>query len=170
MAHLTNFSFAFFYEIFTEDASLPILYHGAKKSKMTKNPNQGGPALNQPRNTIFSASDATVTLHLSVLITTCSAVSSCLYSQGDKQSCQSDHEQRGRSIHCHRIWRFWRTRTKTHGHWESKSNAKWHEPTACTAETPKKLPVACSPSTPEIAIEFPPTNPLKTVKHGFRLC
>ena len=39
MAHLTNFSF--FNEIFTEDASLPILYHGAKKSKMTKNPNQG---------------------------------------------------------------------------------------------------------------------------------
>ena len=42
MAHLTNFSFEFFYDIFTEDASLPILYHGAKKSKMTKNPNQGG--------------------------------------------------------------------------------------------------------------------------------
>ena len=42
MAHLTNFSFEFFYEIFTEDASLPLLYHGAKKSKMTKNSNQGG--------------------------------------------------------------------------------------------------------------------------------
>ena len=42
MAHLTNFFFEFFYEIFTEDASLPILYHGAKKSKMTKNPIQGG--------------------------------------------------------------------------------------------------------------------------------
>ena len=25
-----------------EDASLPLLYHGAKKSKMTKNSNQGG--------------------------------------------------------------------------------------------------------------------------------
>ena len=47
VAHLTNFSFEFFYEIFTEDASLPILYHGAKKSKMTKNPNQGGPALKE---------------------------------------------------------------------------------------------------------------------------
>ena len=34
-----------FYEIFTEDASLRLLYHGAKKSKMTKNSNQGGPAL-----------------------------------------------------------------------------------------------------------------------------
>ena len=34
-----------FYKIFTEDASLPLLYHGAKKSKMTKNSNQGGPAL-----------------------------------------------------------------------------------------------------------------------------
>ena len=46
MAHLTNFSFEFFYEIFTEDASQLLLYHGAKKSKMTKNPNQGGgPAL-----------------------------------------------------------------------------------------------------------------------------
>ena len=46
MAHLTNFSFEFFYEIFTEDASLSILYYGAKKSKMTKNPNQGGSCLN----------------------------------------------------------------------------------------------------------------------------
>ena len=36
-----------FYKIFTEDASQPLLYHGAKKSKMTKNSNQGGggPAL-----------------------------------------------------------------------------------------------------------------------------
>ena len=32
MAHLTNFSFEFFNKIFTEDASLPLLYHGAKKS------------------------------------------------------------------------------------------------------------------------------------------
>ena len=48
MAYLTNFSFEFFYEIFTEDASLLFLYHGAKKSKMTKNSNQGGgPALKQ---------------------------------------------------------------------------------------------------------------------------
>ena len=31
----------FFYKIFTEDASLLLLYHGAKKSKMTKNSNQG---------------------------------------------------------------------------------------------------------------------------------
>ena len=46
MAHLTNFSFEFFYKIFTEDASQRLLYHGAKKSKMTKNSNQGGgPAL-----------------------------------------------------------------------------------------------------------------------------
>ena len=48
MAHLTKFSFEFFYEIFTEDASLFVLYHSAKKSKMTKNSNQeggGGPAL-----------------------------------------------------------------------------------------------------------------------------
>ena len=33
MAHLTNFSFEFFNKIFTEDASLPLLYHGAKKVK-----------------------------------------------------------------------------------------------------------------------------------------
>ena len=45
MAYLTNFSFEFFYAIFTEDASLLLLYHGVKKSKMTKNSNQGGPAL-----------------------------------------------------------------------------------------------------------------------------
>ena len=31
VAHLTDFSFEFFYEIFTEDASLLLLYHGAKK-------------------------------------------------------------------------------------------------------------------------------------------
>ena len=42
MAHLTKFFFEFFYEIFTEDASLLFLYHGAKKSKMTKNSNQRG--------------------------------------------------------------------------------------------------------------------------------
>ena len=45
MAHLTNFSFEFFYKIFTEDASLPLLYHGAKKGENDKNSNQGGPAL-----------------------------------------------------------------------------------------------------------------------------
>ena len=42
VAHLTNFSFEVFYEIFTEDVSLLLLYQGAKKSKMTKNSNQGG--------------------------------------------------------------------------------------------------------------------------------
>ena len=40
VTNLTNFSFALFYEIFTEDASLRLLYHGAKKLKMTKNSNQ----------------------------------------------------------------------------------------------------------------------------------
>ena len=44
VAHLTNFSLEIFYALFTEDASLN-LYHGEKKSKMTKNSNQGGPAL-----------------------------------------------------------------------------------------------------------------------------
>ena len=47
MAHLTYFSFEFFYKILPEDASLPLPYRGAKKSKMTKNSNQGGPALKQ---------------------------------------------------------------------------------------------------------------------------
>ena len=46
VARLTNFSFEFFYEIFTEDASLPLLYHGAKKSKMTKNSNLRFVAMN----------------------------------------------------------------------------------------------------------------------------
>ena len=48
----SNFSSTFdqlclriFYEIFTADASQRLLYHGAKQSKMTKNSNQGGPAL-----------------------------------------------------------------------------------------------------------------------------
>ena len=52
----SNFGSAFdqlflriFYEIFTEDASQRLLYHGAKMSKMTKNSNQGGgPALKRP--------------------------------------------------------------------------------------------------------------------------
>ena len=34
-----------FYEIFTEDASLLLIYHGAKKSNMTTNSNQGGSCL-----------------------------------------------------------------------------------------------------------------------------
>ena len=34
---LTNFSFEFFHEIFTDNASQCLLYHGAKRSKMTKN-------------------------------------------------------------------------------------------------------------------------------------
>ena len=46
VAHLTNFSFEFVYEIFTEDASLLLLFRSAKKSKMTKNSNQGGSCLN----------------------------------------------------------------------------------------------------------------------------
>ena len=41
MAYLTNFSFELFYALFIED-DLLCLYHGAKKSKMTKNSNQGG--------------------------------------------------------------------------------------------------------------------------------
>ena len=41
MAHLTNFSFEFFMK-FSQKMPLCIFYHGAKKSKMTKNPNQGG--------------------------------------------------------------------------------------------------------------------------------
>ena len=53
MAQLTNLAFEFFYEIFTEDASLRLLYHGAKKSKMTKNPNQGGPAEEERGKILF---------------------------------------------------------------------------------------------------------------------
>ena len=36
VAHLTNVSFEFFYQIFTKDASQLLLYHGAKKSKWPK--------------------------------------------------------------------------------------------------------------------------------------
>ena len=53
MAHVTNFSFEFCYKIFTEDGSLSRLYHGAKKSKMTKNSNQGGPAWQDPLEAIL---------------------------------------------------------------------------------------------------------------------
>ena len=43
---MTKFSFENFSEIFTEDASLLLQYHGAKKSKMTKNSNERGPCRN----------------------------------------------------------------------------------------------------------------------------
>ena len=43
VAHLTNFSFEFFKEIFTADACLLFVYHGAKKLKPTRNSSQGGP-------------------------------------------------------------------------------------------------------------------------------
>ena len=46
VAHLNNFSFEFVYEIFTEDASLLLLYHGAKSQKWLKTKIKGGgPAL-----------------------------------------------------------------------------------------------------------------------------
>ena len=53
VAHLADFSFEFFYKIFTEDASLPLLYYGAKTSKMTKTSNQGGPALKTSQQVII---------------------------------------------------------------------------------------------------------------------
>ena len=46
MAHLTNFPFEFFYEIFTEDASQLLLYHGAKV-KNDQKPKSRGLALRQ---------------------------------------------------------------------------------------------------------------------------
>ena len=45
MAHLTNFSFEFFYAIFTKDASLLLLHHGAKKVKNDQQLKSKGPAL-----------------------------------------------------------------------------------------------------------------------------
>ena len=46
VAHLTNFSFEFSYKIFTEDAPLPLLYHGAKSQEWPKTQiKEGGPAL-----------------------------------------------------------------------------------------------------------------------------
>ena len=59
VAHLTNFPFELFYKIFTEDASLLFLYYGAKKSKMNKNSNQGGPAL-----TLFTMIGGTRAVHV----------------------------------------------------------------------------------------------------------
>ena len=55
------FPLNFFYEIFTEDASLLFLYQGAKKSKMTKNSNQGGPA--------FSSFCVHINMHTSIGLT-----------------------------------------------------------------------------------------------------
>ena len=46
MARLTNFFFEFLYAFFRHDAALVFLFHGAKKSKMTKNSNQGDSAIN----------------------------------------------------------------------------------------------------------------------------
>ena len=42
MAHWTNVSFEFFHEIFTEDASLLLLYHSAKKVKSDQKLNSRG--------------------------------------------------------------------------------------------------------------------------------
>ena len=67
MAYLTYFSFELFYEIFTEDASLLFLYHGTKKSKMTKNSDQGGggggPALKLYNSFVLSTVPGTVDTH-----------------------------------------------------------------------------------------------------------
>ena len=41
MAHLTNFSFEFVHEIFTEDASLAFLYHSAKSQNDQKLKSRG---------------------------------------------------------------------------------------------------------------------------------
>ena len=43
VAHLTKFSFEFFYETFTEDAPLFFLYHGAKKVKNDQKLKSSGP-------------------------------------------------------------------------------------------------------------------------------
>ena len=47
--HLTNFSFEFFYEIFTEDASLLLLYHGRKKVKNDQKLKSKGLQICQPQ-------------------------------------------------------------------------------------------------------------------------
>ena len=44
LAHLTNFSFKFFYDIFTDDASLPLILL-CKKVKNDQNSNQWGSCL-----------------------------------------------------------------------------------------------------------------------------
>ena len=61
MAHLTNFSFEFFYKIFTEDASQPLLYHVCKKVKNDQKLKSRGPALKQCNhgNNIYKAAELT---------------------------------------------------------------------------------------------------------------
>ena len=49
MAHLNHPFFDFFNTTCTENASLLLLYNGAKKSKMTKHSNQGGSCLKSRR-------------------------------------------------------------------------------------------------------------------------
>ena len=62
VVHLTNFSFEYFYKIFTEDASQHHLYHGAKKVKNDqKLKSRGGPALNLSR---YSPPVGFVSIHL----------------------------------------------------------------------------------------------------------
>ena len=53
MAHLTNFSFECFYEIFTEDASLRLLYHDAKKVKNDQKPKSRRGAALMARSRVF---------------------------------------------------------------------------------------------------------------------
>ena len=64
VAHLTNFSFECFYKIFTEDASLPLLYHGLvqKSQKWLKTQIKGGGVL-VARNEVENASFAQRSAH-----------------------------------------------------------------------------------------------------------
>ena len=86
VAHLTDFSFELFHETFTEGASLLFLYHGAKKSKITKNSNQrrgGGSCLNS-LNKLFCQRD----LRFQSMLHSSSV--RCLHQQKSKCSQTSD--------------------------------------------------------------------------------
>ena len=62
MAYLTNLSFEFFHAISTEDVPLRPLFDGAKKAKMTKNSNKGGPALTRDRHLVDKSAQWTCKL------------------------------------------------------------------------------------------------------------
>ena len=109
VAHLTNFSFEFFNEISTEDASLRLLYHGAKKSKMTKNSNQGGSCLKLTRSELFvEPSKKTPSLKSTSLSTRRFAAYASFFEVAwrnnlDDHSRDRAHACKTRGFHCHTL-------------------------------------------------------------------
>ena len=151
VAYLTNFSFEFFYEIFTEDVSEGLLYHGAKKSKMTKNSNQAGPALR-------SAGGDPGLDHLQIFfLTVCVSLSGLGPSETHeklsmRKMCDSSNEKQGEKLFL--LWRHsallvrpcsWLAKNRRQGKPDRRRHARdWS--VRCTVALPLQAPLTCTSS------------------------